>query len=219
MRFMDRQDAGERLAARLGRYAGTNPVVLALPRGGVPVAAEVALRLGGTLDVLVVRKLGAPFQPELGLGALAEGGVRYVDHALCRSLGVSDEEIDEIAAREAEEIERRVVAYRGGRALPDLAGRVVIVIDDGVATGGTARAAIAAVRAQRPARVIFAVPVAAAQTAIELRREVDELVAVQAPEDLYAIGLWYADFRQVDDATVRRILDEHHAGGVEQPAP
>jgi putative phosphoribosyl transferase len=200
--FEDRQEAGARLAERLLRFESEHPLVLALPRGGVPVAYEVARALGAPLDVLIVRKIGAPFQPELGLGAITEGGTRFVDEQMCQALGVTPQEIDEIAAREQLEIERRVQRYRHGRALPSLVGRTVILVDDGVATGGTARAAIQALRALGPKKVVFAAPVASIQAAVLLEPEVDEFVAVEVPEDLMAIGAWYRDFRQVDNGEV-----------------
>ena len=200
--FEDRQEAGAQLAELLLRFESEHPLVLALPRGGVPVAYEVARTLGAPLDVLVVRKIGAPFQPELGLGAITEGGARFVDEQMCQALGVTPQEIDEIAAREQLEIERRVQRYRNGRALPSLAGRTIILVDDGVATGGTARAAIQALRALGPKKVVFAAPVVSVQAAELLEPEVDELVAVEVPADLMAIGAWYRDFRQVDNGEV-----------------
>jgi len=200
--FEDRQEAGARLAELLLRFESEHPLVLALPRGGVPVGYEVARALGAPLDVLIVRKIGAPFQPELGLGAITEGGTRFVDEEMCAALGVTAQEIDEIAAREKIEIERRLQRYRNGRPLPSLDGRSVILVDDGVATGGTARAAIRALRELGPKKIIFAVPVASIQAAELLRQEVDEFVAVEVPEDLMAIGAWYQDFRQVDNGEV-----------------
>jgi putative phosphoribosyl transferase len=206
MIFDDRLEAGRRLAAELARFAPENPLVLALPRGGVPVAYEVAHALGVPLDVLIVRKLGAPVQPELGVGAVAEGGAQFVDLVTCEALGITPEEVEAIAAREREEIARRVRHYRGVRKLPRLTGRTVILIDDGVATGGTARAAIRALRMLGPRRIIFAVPVAAVEASEMLAGEADEFVALAVPEHMMAIGAWYRDFRQVDDADVRAWL-------------
>ena len=214
--FRDRQQAGKQLAQLLRRFAAEDPIVLALPRGGVPVAYEVARELGAPLDVLIVRKIGAPFQPELGLGAITEGGTRFVDEDMCAVLGVSPQEIDEIAAREQIEIEHRLRRYRNGRPLPPLAGRTVILVDDGVATGGTARAAIRALRTFQPKRIVFAVPVAAVQAAELLGSEADELVAVEVPDDLMAIGAWYEDFSQVDNGQVAAWLAR--ARGVQQEA-
>ncbi|MGZ3439954.1 MAG: phosphoribosyltransferase family protein [Polyangia bacterium] len=213
--FEDRQEAGARLAELLQRFESEHPLVLALPRGGVPVGYQVARALGAPLDVLIVRKIGAPFQPELGLGAITEGGTRWVDEDMCATLGVTPEEIDEIAAREQLEIERRLQRYRNGRPLPSVEGRTVILVDDGVATGGTARAAIQALRALGPKKIVFAVPVAAIQSAELLRREVDEFVAVEVPADLMAIGAWYRDFLQVDNGEVATWLAR--AKGVHDP--
>jgi len=202
MRFGDRRDAGRQLAARLERFKAENPLVLALPRGGLPVGYEVARALGAPLDVLIVRKLGAPMQPELGVGAVAEGGARFVDQATCDELGITSEEIEHIEARERAEIARRVRRYRGGCGLPALTDRTVILVDDGVATGGTARASIRALRALGAKRIVFAVPVAAVEAAELLATEADELVTVLVPESLMAIGFWYRNFDQVDDAEV-----------------
>ena len=214
--FSDRHEAGKRLAPLVARFAGKDAIVLGLPRGGVPVAYEVARALGAPLDVLIVRKIGAPFQPELGVGAICEGGTRFVDQSMCAALGITSDEIDEIAARESAEIERRVRRYRDGRSLPSLAGKTVILVDDGVATGGTARAAIAALRGLGPRRIIFAVPVAAVQAAELLARAADELIAVEVPDDLIAIGAWYQDFRQVGDDEVAGLLG--HDAQAEAPA-
>jgi len=203
--FRDRTEAGEKLAEALAGLAGEDLVVLALPRGGVEVALPVAEKLGAPLDVLVSRKLGAPMQPELGFGAISEGGAIWLDAESTRALGLGPEAIEAIARREREELERRVRVYRGGRPL-DLQGRTVLLVDDGVATGGTMRAAIRAARALGAARVIAAVPVAAPESAAEIRREVDEWVCLQKPPTLWAIGVWYRSFRQLEDDQVLEML-------------
>lgn len=207
MRFRDRRDAGRQLAELISTSELRDPVVLALPRGGVPVAFEVAQTLGAPLDVLVARKIGAPRQPELGIGAVAEGGARVVDQELARHLGLSEAEVDALAEGALAELERRVHAYRGERSLPPLAGRDVIVVDDGVATGGTAEAALAAVRAQRAARVVLAVPVCSPDTVRRLARVADQVVSVLTPDQLTAVGQWYEDFTQTTDAEVRDLLE------------
>jgi putative phosphoribosyl transferase len=217
--FADRHDAGRRLAPLVGRFAGPDTVVLGLPRGGVVVAYEVARAIGAPLDVLVVRKLGAPFQPELGIGAVCEGGVRFVDERMCAALGITPDDVDAIAAREAAEIERRVRRYRRGRPLAPLRGRTIILVDDGVATGGTARAAIAALRSFRPRWIVFAVPVAAVQAAELLSQAADDLVAVAVPDDLFAIGAWYEDFSQIGDEEVAALLDRAAAGADAERPP
>ncbi len=206
--FRDRHDAGRQLAALLTGLGAARPLVLALPRGGVPVAVEVARALGAPLDVLVVRKLGAPAQPELGLGALAEDGTVWVDRELCRSLGVSDDQLQVAAEREAAEAARRVRLYRGGRPLPELAGRTVLIVDDGVAMGGTARAAIRAAVARGAGRVVFAAPVVSAESLAALRREGAEVMAVVAPAHMMSIGSWYQDFHQIDDDEVVALLGD-----------
>lgn len=205
--FADRQTAGRELAQALIHHAGTNAIVLGLPRGGVPVADEVARVLGGALDVWVVRKLGAPGQPELGMGAIAEGPAVVIDRSLVRALGVTRAELFEVAHRELAEIERRIERFRGARKPPELRGRTVILVDDGIATGGSTRAAIRAIKKQRPARLVLAVPVASPDIVDSLRREVDEVVCLYQPDPMYAIGLWYEEFRQVADEQVARILE------------
>ena len=207
MRFRDRADAGRRLAARLDSFAGREGVVvLALPRGGVPVGFELARALGAPLDVLCVRKLGAPGQEELALGAIASGGVRVLNEAVVAELGVSEQEIDRLAAVEERELERRENAYRLGRPPVEIAGRTAIVVDDGLATGASMKAAARAVRLQRPARIVVAVPVAAARTCRELRDEADEVVCASTPWPFVSVGSWYDDFSQTTDDEVRELL-------------
>jgi predicted phosphoribosyltransferase len=219
MIFRDRAQAGRALARRLGEYATRSDVlVLALPRGGVPVGYEVAKVLGVPLDVFLVRKLGVPGQEELAMGAIASGGVRVLNEDVVRLLQIPDEVIDSVAEREWRELARRERAYRGDRPPPEVRGRTVILIDDGLATGTTMRAAVAALRQQGPARIVVAVPVAAAATVEEMQNEVDDLVYVQAPEVFYAVGSWYEDFAQTSDAEVHALLEQaaedHPAGAV-----
>jgi putative phosphoribosyl transferase len=205
--FADRQEAGRRLAPLLERYREERPVVLALPRGGVPVGREVARALGAPLDVLVVRKIGAPIQPELGMGAVAEGGARFLDPRVVHAVSATDEEVEQIVAAESAEVQRRVARYRGGRTLPDLTGRTVLLVDDGIATGGTMRAGIRALRSLGAGKIVVAAPVAAAETARTLETEADEVVCLLTPEDLWAIGAWYVDFGQVSDEEVVALLE------------
>lgn len=205
--FDDRRDAGVALAAELTRYRGRDDVVvLALPRGGVPVAYEVARALGTPLDVMIVRKLGVPGQEELALGALASGGVRIINHGIVRALAIGEDDIEAVARREQHEIERRERTYRGDRPPPELADRVVIVIDDGIATGATMRAAVAALRQHRPTRLIVAVPTASTEACEHLRREADEVVCLATPEPYMAVGRWYRHFDQTSDEEVRTLL-------------
>lgn len=206
--FIDRRDAGRHLADHLVRYRASKPLVLALPRGGVPVGFEIARTLGAPLDVIIARKLGAPSQPELGIGAVAPGGVLCLDEALIDSLGVSQQELDEVVRSESEEMWRRLRHYRGDAPPPDVRGRTVIVTDDGLATGVTASAAIEAVRRMDPAAVVLAVPVCAPESARALSREVDDFVCVLAPHGFRAVGLWYDDFDQTTDAEVLELLEE-----------
>ena len=207
MIFRDRHDAGRRLARSLSAYAGRQDVVvLALPRGGVPVAFEVAAALGVPLDVFLVRKLGAPGQPELAMGAIASGGARVLDRSLVARLGVSAAQVAEVEARELRELERRERAYRGDRPAPSVAGYAVILVDDGVATGASLKAAIAALREQKPAAIVVAVPVAPPSTLRALEALADQVVCVASPEPFYAVGNFYDDFGETGDEEVRELL-------------
>jgi len=206
-RFRNRIDAGRQLAEKLAAYANRPGVlVLALPRGGVPVGFEVARELGAPLDAFLVRKLGVPGYEELAMGAVATGGVRVLNDEIVRGLGISEHEIDAAAARELQELARRERLYRGDRPLPDIAGRTVILVDDGLATGATMRAAIAAVRQQQPARIVVAVPTASPDTCEALKAEADDVVCAMTPEPFLAVGHWYEDFTQTTDDEVRELL-------------
>jgi putative phosphoribosyl transferase len=200
--FADRCEAGARLAAELQALAEQKPVVVALPRGGVPVAAEIAAALDAPLEIFAVRKLGAPHNPEYGIGAIAEDGTRVFDQEALAVLGVNGGALEAIVARESAELHRRVAAYRGDRALLPLENRTVIVVDDGVATGVTDTAALRAIRRQRPQRLILAVPVCAADAVPCLQEEADEVIWLSAPRLLHGIGQWYEDFSQVSDREV-----------------
>ena len=218
MSFRDRSEAGRRLGERLAHHAGDPSVlVLALPRGGVPVAAGVAGALGAYLDVLFVRKLGVPGRRELAMGAIASGGVRIVNDAVVTSSAVSEDEFARVAEEETAELERRERDLRGGRPPPAVEGRTTILVDDGLATGSTMRAAVAALRALGAARVVVGVPVGSPDTCAELAREVDELVCVETPEPFYAISLWYVDFEQVSDEEVRATLAGGEGGAGARP--
>lgn len=209
--FRDRADAGRVLAARLARFDDDTVTVLAMPRGGVPVAAEVARSLDAPMDVIGVRKLGAPMQPELAVGAIAEGGVRILDGRAIRMLGIDDATIEAIEARERVELQRQVRAYRGDRDMPTLSGRTVIVVDDGLATGSSARVACRAVRQHRPRWLVLAVPVASGAAVESLRSEADDVVSAEIPPNFTAVGLWYRDFAQVTDEDVMALLEETSA--------
>jgi putative phosphoribosyl transferase len=206
-RFRDRYQAGRRLAAALAPYAGRpNLLVLALPRGGVPVGYEVARALNAPLDIMLVRKLGVPGHEELAMGAIASGGIRVLSKDVVMAFGIPERVIEKVAADEEDELERRERAYRGDRPLPEVRGRTVILVDDGLATGSTMRAAAAALRAQHPERLIVAVPVAPPETCESLRSEVDDVVCALVPEPFFAVGNWYDDFSQVTDQEVRSLL-------------
>jgi predicted phosphoribosyltransferase/dienelactone hydrolase len=202
----DRRDAGRQLATRLGHLAAAAPVVVGLPRGGVPVAYEVARALGAPLDVIVVRKLGVPGQPELGMGAVGEGGVLVVTDSVVRAANVPSDRVDDVARRETDEVDRRARRFRGGRPMIPLAGRTAVIVDDGLATGGTARAAVQVARAHGAERVVLAVPVAPPATARDLAREADEVVALAEPEPFLAVGAFYEDFTQTTDDEVAGLL-------------
>lgn len=209
MIFRDRRDAGRQLAARLRRYADRGDVlVLALPRGGVPVAYEVAQELNAPLDVFLVRKLGVPGHEELAMGAIASGGVRVLNEDIVNYLGIPDEVIDAVAIREQRELKRRERAYHGDRPPPDVKDRVVILIDDGLATGSTMRAAAESLRLQKPQRIVVAVPVSSPETCSQFRSEVDEIVCAFTPEHFQGVGLWYEDFSQTSDEEVRELLKQ-----------
>jgi predicted phosphoribosyltransferase len=215
-RFRDRTEAGRRLAEVLAPYAGRpNLLILALPRGGVPVAYEVARALHAPLDLLLVRKLGVPGHEELAMGAIASGGVRILSEDVISMLGIDDREISTVAAVEEEELARRERLYRDGRPPPDVRGRTVILVDDGLATGSTMRAAAAALKVQGPERLIVAVPVAPPETCEALAQEVDDVVCALSPEPFLSVGTWYQDFTQTSDGEVRDLLRRAAAEQVE----
>lgn len=209
--FADRREAGALLGEAVRqRLAGRDAVVLGLPRGGVPVAYEVAAALGAPLDVFVVRKLGVPGQEELALGAIASGGVQVLNEELVRELAIGPDGIERIAERERRELERREQLYRDGRPAADVRGRHVVVVDDGLATGATMRAAVLALREHVPASITVAVPVAAEDTRDMFRRIADEIICLATPEPFRAVGLWYRDFRPTSDDEVRGLLKRAH---------
>jgi predicted phosphoribosyltransferase len=204
--FRDRRDAGRQLASKLASYSEPNSVVLALPRGGVPVGYEVARALEAPLDIFLVRKLGAPGHEELAMGAVATGGVSVLNEDVVDALGIPQSIIERVAVREIEELNRRERLYRGRRPAPDIPGRAVIVVDDGLATGATMRAAIQALRLQQPARVVVAVPIASPEICEALRSEADDVVCAMTAEPFVAVGNWYEDFTQTTDDEVQRLL-------------
>ena len=205
-RFTDRHAAGRELAERLRPLAAESPVVLGLARGGVPVAYEVARALGAALDVLVVRKIGAPGNPELGIGAIAEGDVRVLNQEVMRHLMVSVEELEAAVARARAEVDARVQRYRDGRPALEVKGRTVVVVDDGLATGGTARAALRAVRVHEPRRLVLAVPVGSPESVESLRKEADEVICLLQPELMWAVGFWYKHFEPTSDGEIAKLL-------------
>jgi putative phosphoribosyl transferase len=205
--FRDRHHAGRALAEKLTRYAGERDVVvLALPRGGVPVAYEVARALRAPLDVFVVRKLGVPGHEEVAMGAVASGGARVLNEDVVRGLGIPEHAIDAVATWERRELTRRERLYRGDRPPPDVRDKTVIVVDDGLATGASMHAAITALRAHHPARIVVAVPTASSETCEALRPLVDDVICATTPEPFHAVGLWYEDFSQTTDDEVRELL-------------
>jgi putative phosphoribosyl transferase len=207
--YRDRTEAGQILARRLRNLVlDSNPLVLALPRGGVPVAFEIAQALHADLDSFLVRKIGVPGQEELAMGAIASGGTRVLNESLIRQMGISSAVIERVTAHEVKEIERRERLYRGGRPALPVKGRTVILVDDGLATGASMLAAVRAVQAQEPQRMIVAVPIASRQACEEFRQYVDDVICAETPEPFYAVGAWYEDFSQISDAEVQRLLQQ-----------
>ncbi|WP_066384231.1 MULTISPECIES: phosphoribosyltransferase [unclassified Anabaena] len=207
MLFQNRTTAGQTLASNLGEYVNQpDVIVLALPRGGVPVAFEVAQALNAPLDVLVVRKLGVPNQEELAMGAIASGGVRIINQQIVNELNFSEEVIARVAAQEQRELERREAMYRGDEPFPELQGRTVILVDDGLATGATMWAAVLAVRQKQPKEIVIAVPVAASETCQQLENKVEKIVCAATPSPFYSVGMWYEEFPQTTDEQVRELL-------------
>jgi predicted phosphoribosyltransferase len=221
MRFHDRRDAGQRLAAQLAHELAADraqPVVVALPRGGVPVAAEVARALEAPLAILAVRKLGAPSNPELGVGAIVEDGTAVLDERSARAAGMTQEMLDDTVAREAEELRRRVAQYRSGHALTPVAGRAVVIVDDGLATGLTDLAAVRAMRTAGAGEVIVAVPVGSSESVARLACEADRVVCLTTPRVLFGVGMWYEDFSPVGDDEVLALLSDARAREAERSA-
>lgn len=206
--FLDRRDAGQQLAKLLVNYhAKPDTLILALPRGGVPIAAELAKALDLPLDIFLVRKLGVPYQQELAMGAIAQGGVCILNHGLIKMLSITDAQIQQVKQQEQQELDRRLQAYRRGKPLPNLQDKTIILVDDGVATGATFKAAIQALKRLNPKKLVIAVPVVAQDTWQELQGLADEAYCVLAPDDLRGISLWYQSFEQVSDQEVIKILD------------
>lgn len=212
MRFRDRTEAGKQLAEKLLEYRDQPDVlVLALPRGGVPVAFEVAQVLHAPLDVFIVRKLGVPGQEELAFGAIATGGVRVLNQTIIKRFQITPEEVEAVTTVEQDELKRRQRLYRGDRPLPEMRDHTIILVDDGLATGATMHAAVVAIRQQEPARLIVGVPISSPETCAAFQDEVDEIICAVTPEPFYAVGLWYEDFPQVTDAEVHNLLAETYS--------
>jgi putative phosphoribosyl transferase len=226
MFFRDRSEAGQRLGAQLIEFANRDVLVLALPRGGVPVGFEVAQSLNAPMDVLVVRKLGVPGRKEVAMGAIASGGVRVLNWRVVRALAILPQQIDAVAEKEAHELQRREQEYRGNRRRMEVAGRTVILVDDGLATGSTMRAAVAALRHEKPLQIIVAVPVAAPSTCAEIEKVADRVVCLYTPLGFLSVSQWYQNFSQTSDEEVREMLDRAaervqrpvHPSGGDQPA-
>lgn len=217
MLFKDRAAAGQFLAGQLASYTNRPEVmVLGLPRGGVPVAFEVAKALNAGFDVFLVRKLGVPGQEELAMGAIASGGVRVLNQAVVRSLRISTHTIDKVTAKEQQELARREQLYRDGQPAPDLENRTVILVDDGLATGATMRAAVMALREQHPAQIVVAVPIAALETCDQLKETVDDILCAMTPQPFQSVGVWYENFSQTTDQEVRRLLNQ---AALREPSP
>lgn len=216
--FADRVEAGRMLAQNLEEYEGENALVLGIPRGGVPVAAEVAKAIGGELDIIVARKLGAPGSPELAIGAVTSNGGRYLNDRVIGEFGVSNEYLERVTAAEMEEAHRRETTFREGREPPAIAGRTVIIVDDGLATGSTMRASVRSVRQHSPAKLIVAVPVGAAESCAAIAEDADEVVCPHKPEVFWAIGQFYENFEPTEDEEVRRILAQSRSAR-EAPKP
>lgn len=209
--FKDRKTAGQLLAQKLQKYASVSDLlILGLPRGGVVVAYEVAMALRAPLDVFLVRKLGVPYQPELAMGAIAEGGVLLVNEEVVNYLSISKDTIDEVVNVELEELHRREKMYRNNGSSPQIAGHQIIVVDDGLATGATMKAAVKAIKSRNPKKIIVAIPVGAPQTCREIQQEVDELVCLMSPEPFSAVGNWFDNFDQTTDQEVRELLEKAH---------
>lgn len=212
IRFSDRATAGRRLAEALGDYAGRNDVVVyGLPRGGVPVAAEVARVLDAPLDVLIVRKLGVPGQPELAMGAVASGGVRVLNDEILRQIDVTEEQIDRITEEQRREVREREDRFRGDAEVPEAAGKIALVIDDGIATGSTMRASVEALREMGPEKIVVAAPVASYSACDDMERVADEVICLETPSPFHAVGAWYENFDQTTDAEVKQLLEQARA--------
>jgi putative phosphoribosyl transferase len=210
--FENRTTAGLELASLLQSYKTMDGIVLALPRGGIPVAIEIAKYLNWPMDVFMARKIGAPFNPEFGIGAIAEGGIIVWDESWVMAVGASKQELDDLVSKEELEIQRRVDAYRGNRRPPQVKNMIVILVDDGLATGVTAQAAIRSLKLQHPKKLVLAVPVCARDTMLRLKSEADEILCVHAPFNFQAVGLWYRNFEQLSDADVIKLLSEGRKG-------